>query len=492
MTWHLRNRDLKRYPHFDAVISADAAVKYATDPKAVTRHQFYPFIRFVQRWTRFAPQGELGRPKQRELRYAARRDAYIFAYYRSLLSAAYEGVLAETGLADKVLAYRRIADQSGKGGKCNIHFARDAFIKSRELGTCSAIALDISHYFESLDHEQLRVLWCRLLKKKKLPEDHFAVFKAITQYSVVDKERVYERLGHFGPKRITKNGKIIPGYLTAFEKIPKQLCTGKEFREKIIGKGKSIVEKNYKPYGIPQGAPISDLLANIYLLDFDLEINGLAASLGGYYYRYSDDILVLIPGGAATAKLVEAKVRDLIGTFGKKLVIKEEKSSIVSYDIHEGVQTCELVVGDDSCKQGIEYLGFRYNGKFAYIRNRTLQNLYRKVTKSARKEANAFARRYPNRTVAQLKSQFNREAFIQRFGKVEAFYEKALEYRSWTFWTYANRAGHIFGPMGQPIPRQLKRLRQIANHKIDEELVRAVCLRDDPSKIKPKLIAKKK
>ena len=99
---------------------------------------------------------DYGKQKTRELRYAARRDAYIFAYYRFRLSIAYEATLKDWDLADKVLAYRKIPDPAGKGGKCNIHFARDAFLKIQELETCCAIALDISDYFESLDHETLK------------------------------------------------------------------------------------------------------------------------------------------------------------------------------------------------------------------------------------------------------------------------------------------------------------------------------------------------
>jgi len=153
---------------------------------------------------------------------------------------------------------------SGSGGKCNIHFARDAFLKIRAMENCCVIALDISSFFENLDHSKLYELWSRMIGQKKLPPDHLRVFRAITKYAVVDKQKVYERLGHFGPKRKTKSGTVISGYLTPFAKMPKQLCTGKLFRQKIAGGNgeKSLIEKNFKPYGIPQGSPVSDLLAN--------------------------------------------------------------------------------------------------------------------------------------------------------------------------------------------------------------------------------------
>ena len=97
--------------------------------------------------------------------------------YRYLLSQKYEAELNSLGLDTSVLAYRRIPLADGKGGKCNIHFAHEAISKVRKLGTCCVIALDISSYFESLDHIKLKGLWCRMLGVKKLPAAHYHVFE---------------------------------------------------------------------------------------------------------------------------------------------------------------------------------------------------------------------------------------------------------------------------------------------------------------------------
>jgi hypothetical protein len=323
--WRLNKSDLKRYPHFDPPIPAEKAQEYATDVDRVARHAFYPFIRFRQRWTRFARKGEKPDVKERPARYAARRDAYIFSRYRHILSERYESELVSLGLEQSILAYRRIRTVDGKGGKCNIHFASDAFLKIRELGDCCAIALDISNFFESLDHTQLKRSWARILGVDRLPADHFSVFKAITQYAIVDKEAVYERLGHFGEKSV-EAGDPRKGYLTPFRRMPKHLCCGREFRELIAGRGgqKSIIEKHYKPFGIPQGAPISDLLANLYLIDFDAAVVALVRELGGVYFRYSDDILIAVPGDEAAGLDLMKQIQNLICQFGDQLKIKEK------------------------------------------------------------------------------------------------------------------------------------------------------------------------
>jgi hypothetical protein len=477
--WRLKKTDLKKYPHFDPVIPAKKAESYATDESCVAHHAFYPFIRYRQRWTRFAGRGEKGDVKERPIRYASRRDAYIFSRYRHALSQRYEAELTRLGLGASILAYRHIPATESQGGKCNIHFARDAFVRIRELGDCFAIALDISSYFESVDHARLKEVWCRILGVKRLPPDHFKVFEAITHYAVVDKVSLYERLGHFGYKKTTgANG--IKGYLTPFGEMPKQLCRGRVFRELISGWGgqKSIIEKNYLDYGIPQGAPISDLLANFYLIDFDSTVAAWVRGIGGTYFRYSDDILIVAPGTAAEGRELMFRTRDLIRQFGSRLEIKEKKSSLFLFHRTGVYQSVSLVLGTKG-KNGLEYLGFRYDGKRVYLRDATISNLRRKVARAANRDAAACARRYPDKNATALKSLFNYERLIKKFGKVEDFGEQGeRDYRDQTFWTYANHASKVFGALGKPILRQLRRHSELVRWRADRALERAVIRRE--------------
>lgn len=473
-TWKITSENLKRYPHFDAQLSIAAATKLATDPKAVASHTFYPFLLYSDRWTRFASRGEQGDVKLRPIRYSARGDAYIFSYYRHVLSKAYEVALVDNLLSNSVLAYRRISDENGKG-KCNIHFARDAFDTIAKLGNCCVVALDISGFFESLDHDRLKLAWCDLLGVKKLPDDHFRVFRAITRYAVVEKRAVYERLGYFGPKLSPKSGKSSSGYLVSYKDMPKQLCSGVEFRRKIAGGdgSKSIVDVNLKTYGIPQGSPISDLLANIYLLKFDCAVRESIVKLGGVYLRYSDDILLICPGGEDVGKALASDMRVLIKNFGEKFVIKEKKSSVFVFNSRGGAQACTLIQGEQG-KNGLEYLGFRFDGRKVFIRDSTLSNLYRKVTRNARAAAVSLVKRFPGKGGPFLRAQFDCESLIERFGRVQDFAEMADDYRNWTFWTYTSRAVKIFGPKGLPIARQLRRFRSNVRERAEDELEKAL------------------
>ena len=299
--WHPSKGDLKRYPHFDNFLPTSEIEAIVKDSERVRTNAFFPFLRYTKSWQPFRSGDVPRKRKERPIRYASRRDAYIFSYYRHLLSEKYDVALDVLGISDNVIAYRKIAvDLEIQRGKCNIDFAKDAFDAVLELGDCCAVALDISSYFESIDHVNLRRVWCRLLEVENLPPDHAQVFKAITQYAVVDRNSVYERLGYFGRKPHGGNC-----FLKPFHDMPMQLCTTKDFREKICGglpEYPSLIEKNDRPYGIPQGAPISDLLANAYLIDFDCQMAAYVRERGGYYYRYSDDMLLLVPGGEMEGK----------------------------------------------------------------------------------------------------------------------------------------------------------------------------------------------
>lgn len=476
--WQLKKSDLKRYPHFDQVLKPAEIIALVTDPHRVAKNSFFPFLRYTKKWQPFRDDrgGGKPKPKDRPIRYAARRDAYIFAYYRHLLSGPYEAELHRLGISHCPVAYRRILTEGdARRGKCNIQFAREAFDRIRHLGDCCAIAVDISSYFESIDHERLKALWCRLLGVERLAPDHFAVFKNITKYRVVDRMGVYTRLGFYGVKSWTKSGHPINGYLIPYKDVPTQLCSPHDFRQKILGEdgeGLSLVKPNDKLHGIPQGAPISDLLANLYLIDFDVEMNALATGFGGSYVRYSDDILLILPIGVDQARAIMDTLPSRIRAYGDELLIKPDKSSLVRYTrTGGGEQTCELIAGRG--RNGLEYLGFRYDGRSVFLRDSTMSNLHRKVAAVARNQAEATIKRYPGKTYTQLCDMFNFESFTKRFGRVEGF-EPASTSKKWTFWTYVVRSVEEFGPAGQKIHGQVRRLRQRARHRVDEEIARAI------------------
>ena len=76
--------------------------------------------------------------------------------------------------------------------------------------------------------------------------------------------------------------------------------------------------------GSPQGGPLSPLLANIYLNQFDQEIGGRGVPV----IRYADDIVVLAKSERAAERLLESSRKYLEGKL--KLKMNAEKSKVVS------------------------------------------------------------------------------------------------------------------------------------------------------------------
>jgi Reverse transcriptase (RNA-dependent DNA polymerase) len=507
--WKLEKKKLKNYNHFDALMTSDQAEALVNDPSAVASHKFFPFITYEKRWTEFAKRGNSGKVKRRPISYAARSDAYIYMRYRQMLSELFEKELVGGPVANSILAYRKIVDPNTKTGKCNIHFAAEAFAEIKKQNNCCAIAVDISDFFGCIDHQLLETRLLELIKAPKLPPDLLTVFTNITKYSSVKLQKVYERLGFFGILPSSPIGKAHRGYLKPKHEIKKQLCSVVEFREKIAGGNTkpSIIQKNPYEYGIPQGSPISDLLANVYLYNFDLLVQEEVTKIGGRYTRYSDDILIIAPVSTTKALELETWLRKLIANYGAKLKIKQAKSLILKFEtcgrhqsfrlIYDGKSKSELVrfkyeelvsKGRDllnskslnDLKQeydrgridvnGFDYLGFRFDGKGIYLRDSTYSNLRRKIRLKCRSSVRRFVRERPNTNKAQLLSLFGneRKKLQAAFGKVRYFEASKVNPQSWTFTTYSKKISEIVDPNLNQVNSQLKKLKQTIYFEADK------------------------
>jgi len=455
-------------PHLDAPLTKIQAEDLASDPINVAKHAFFPFLQRDQKWTKFARKGFKGSVKGRPIRYASRRDSYIYGYYRSLLSPLYESELKRLEIDHCILAYRRIPQDHGTGGKCNIHFAYEAFETIRNFGNCDVFALDIHHFFENLDHEWVKQLWWRLLGKPSqrnktwlLPKDHFQVFKAITKYSYIDVNVAYKALGLIGEVHSPSGPKQIK-YTKARKDFPKQICTPKVFRQKLL----EHMEQNLNPFGIPQGSPISDLLANLYMLDFDKKMNDFISSKRGKYYRYSDDILVILPTSLDNWQDMVKSIKDILNSTAPRLEIKDSKTQVYRYEsLNGGPNQTNEILNSKSGADGMEYLGFRYDGSKIFFRNSTISGIHRKITAVATSLARRHLKENSLWSIDDLISKFNYSLLIAKFGRVKDFDISDSSYTSWTFWTYVRRSSAILGELGSPILRQFKNYKKLARSK---------------------------
>ena len=148
--------------------------------------------------------------------------------------------------------------------------AKDAIQKVKEYaeqGYTFAVTLDLSKYFDTLNHEKL----INLLRKE------------------VKDERVIQLI-----KRYLKSGVMENGVVMETEE------------------------------GSPQGGNLSPLLANVYLNEFDQEFT----KRGVPCIRYADDIVLLAKSKRASERLLESSTKYLEGTL--KLTVNRETSRPVS------------------------------------------------------------------------------------------------------------------------------------------------------------------
>jgi RNA-directed DNA polymerase len=113
--------------------------------------------------------------------------------------------------------------------------------------------------------------------------------------------------------------------------------------------------------GIPQGSPISPLLANLYMRRFVLgwKMLGLERSLGTRIVTYADDLVILCRKGKAGEAL--QRLRAIMGKL--KLTVNDEKTRICK--VPEGqLDFLGYTFGRmHSARTGKTYLGYRPSKK---------------------------------------------------------------------------------------------------------------------------------
>lgn len=363
--------------------------------------------------------------KKRPLHYASHMDALVYGYYASILRDKYENLLRKEPLQDQaVIAYRKIETSQGSGiGKSNIHFAKECFdeIKNRTQSCTeiSVLAIDLKSFFSTLDHKILKEQWKTILDEPdKLPNDHYNVFKACTnfKYVLLDDLRI----------RKNKNGKKAPYNESKLAKIRKTkgfrcfFDSNEDFREYVkAGKlpiySNSFLKKleNGKivKNGIPQGLPISAVLANLYLYNFDLEIvNRWVKAHNVYYRRYSDDIFIVCE--KIYCDKIEKDIKELIEKYEITISTDKTEKFIFKNVAHlkDGTRLeCFRIINEEKeVSSSMSYLGFEFRGYNTAIKSTNLSKYYRKIISTVKRKGKRTLKlieKNPNTKKAIFKNQ---------------------------------------------------------------------------------------
>lgn len=357
----------RNYLHFDSKLSPTFTYKYVLNASNIEKHSFYPFISYnlTEKKVGKANSKVVLSSKDRLINYPSHLDSNIYAYYSKVLEEPYENYLLENSLGDTVLAFRKVKTTiDGKEiSQCNIHFSKNVFDYISQKKDCLVLCYDITKFFDNLNHRILKDNWISLLGGDRLQDDHYKVYSSLTRFASVDKEALYKELG------LSLNSRTL-------NKRIKRLCTVKEFRDKVRKNRLVVFNKNRE--GIPQGSPMSGLLSNIYMMEFDKVVSNYLTNIGGKYFRYCDDMIFVFDTSdkLEVEQLIKSEIQNL------KLPINNAKTQEIEFQDGVSIFNPSNVNYKNPCK--LQYLGLLFDGKNVYLREAGLSKYNRKLRKAIR------------------------------------------------------------------------------------------------------------
>lgn len=357
--------------------------RFLDDRKSVASYPFLPLIHRKIKNYKYKLKEDQKKHKTlkvRDILYASHLDSMIYAYYACKLQNQYESFIEANNLNDAICAYRKIKGPDDKG-KCNIHFAKEVFDfieqKIEKGERVKAITFDIKGFFDNLDHKLIKDKWKQLTNVSELPSDSYAVYKNVTQYAYVEETDLFEL---FKNQIIcqTKSGESVNRKVKKIKYLREKNATAFCKRDGIKQIKKKFLIKNNKDKdkGIPQGLPISAIIANVYMMDFDTKVMSKLSKVGGVYKRYSDDIIVVCPdeNGDEIKKWIVDEIKK------EKLEIEESKTNMFTFfKNEEGKKVC--IDENNLHNRILEYLGFSFDGEKILLKNASIVKFYNKMTK---------------------------------------------------------------------------------------------------------------
>lgn len=391
----------KMYAHFDYRIDIKKAAVFIRNPDNIACYGFYPFIHYTMKMEKYNKQTGK-KVKEREICYAAHMDRCIYQYYAFVINEHYNQRIREDGIEKVPVAYRTDLKDS------NIQSAKKAFDFIKENPKCYVMIGDFTNFFDNLDHQYLKQQWCSLLQVSQLPADHYAVFKNITKYSKWELDDLLN-LNGFGKSDAD---------IRKLNQMPTVL-TKKQYKA-----NRKHIVKNMQSYGIPQGSPISAALANIYMLEVDKIIYEKVKQHGGFYMRYSDDFMIVLPE-QEDYKIFEEVIEIIKAVPNLTLENKKTQFFKVESPVVSNISKSFAEDADDSQKK-INFLGFSFDGNKIYLRAKTVGKYYYRMQRKAK-------------TIA------GNENFVGADNLYIRYSERGATGKRGNFFTYVNNAEKEFG-----------------------------------------------
>lgn len=414
----------RRYRHFDLPIN-EAFPQKVTIPTFVSHHSFSPLIHYLKSEKRYKKCLKTGTRKieikPRPIKYASHRDACILGYYahqvNNLLDAKYD----ELGIGESIIAYRSL-------GRSNYDFAAEALAFANSNAPVSILAFDVTSFFDTLDHSLLKKRLKNLLGVNEIPDDWYKVFRFITRFHFVDLDELRKHPA-FGPRLKAKTLDRI----ASIEELKTHGITFHPNPDVKKGHGR----------GIPQGTPISATASNLYMIEFDTAAKAACDTIGAFYRRYSDDILIICKPDDTAA--IETTISNLIAA---------EKLQIAAHKTEKTLFVDALAAPKTG--KAAQYLGFNLAEAGATIRQSSLSRQWRKMRRAMRRAKKSSEWRMK----AGAPNKIHTKKLYKRFSYIKIDDGKT----TWSvrnFSSYGRRSAAKFDA-GEKILKQVKRFERAA------------------------------
>lgn len=340
------------YRHFDRPLSKNVRREIIKsilhDSDYVCRFRHLPFIEFPLTFKKYSRKRKVYN-KERIISLPSHHDAFLYKLYSKILYACYENYLVQKSIGDLPIAYRK--------GHSNITGAKEAIDKITSQSSW-IIKGDFSQFFDNLNHDLLikNVKKVLMVSGSSFTEDWQTLLRSLMDHRYIKLEDI---------EKIADKNQNKP-YFSSLKKLDTLL------------KNKDLLVSKRQRLGIPQGTALSAVLANVYMIEFDKWIADYLFQYNGFYRRYSDDFIIVIPAKSVDFNEGRRIKEEVYSKSSRKLslTIKDSKTGVYYFN-HEKREISLFDSNVDKLRKSeLNYLGFSFNGLEVNLRPKTIYKFH--------------------------------------------------------------------------------------------------------------------